>query len=464
MSFFFILFLCFTSSYANSEFEDDWSLLATVEMAPTKENINQLTRLGAELAGVDRDNKRIQVFFNEKEWFMASALFNNIEINYTKGVSRGPDEEYQNPEEIEALLIRFNTLYPELTQLKSIGKSLEGRDIWAIKISDNASTEEKDEPSILFNSMHHAREVMTPEVAIDIIEYLLKNYDSDNETRNWVDLNEIWIIPMVNVDGSAKVWSGHPLWRKNTRGGFGVDLNRNYPLTWNDCRGSSGRRSSDTYRGEFAGSEPETQAMMEFIKLTRPVFDISYHSFSEIVIYPHGCKKRRTQTKDFVEVHGKEIGNLLNYQAGTGWELLYNSDGGDIDWMYLQYQVVPYAIELNSMSSGGFHPRFSKWRDKTVVRNRAGWQYLLNQLQRNGHRGQLYIGDQLVKDYFIEISKLNGSNEELYLTYRSHEDGRFHFVAHPGQYRFNFKDFSGERIGEVDIEVSNQLMVEDIYL
>src|SRR5690606_35297117 len=128
----------------------------------------------------------------------------------------------------------------------------------------------------------------------------------------------------------------------------GVDLNRNYPKGWGSCNGSSGSRTSDTYRGEAPASEPETQAMMKLIQKIRPVFDISYHSYSELVLYPFGCRGQKTQTEEVVAKIGREMGTLLKYEPGTPWEILYSADGGDIDWMYDEYQVIPYVIEINS--------------------------------------------------------------------------------------------------------------------
>src|SRR5690606_27444294 len=110
------------------------------------------------------------------------------------------------------------------------------------------------------------------------------------------------------------------------------DINRNYPVGWNSCNGSSGRTWAQDYRGESPASEPETQVMMSFVTKIRPVFNISYHSYSELVIFPYGCSPKNA--KGMVEKIGHELGKALDYKAGTAWELLYNADGGDIDWMY----------------------------------------------------------------------------------------------------------------------------------
>jgi carboxypeptidase T len=423
-----------------------WTLLATIQTENFQKSFELVSKNDIDIAGVDIKNKLIDVLITDHEYHTLVSLGLNPVINESKGVTKGPDQEYKNPQEIEDFMLRISQNYPDITELKSIGKSLEGRDIWAIKISDNADVKE-NEPAVLYNSMHHAREVMTPEVSIDIIEYLTSNYLKNKQVKQWVDSTEIWVIPMFNVDGNNKMWSVDSWWRKNTRNGYGVDLNRNYPAGWNSCNGSSGRRRSQTYRGPNPASEPETQAMMAFIQEVRPVFDISYHSYSELVIYPYGCKNKRTQTKEVVEKIGKHVAKLINYAPGTAWELLYNADGGDIDWMYEAYQVIPFVIELNGRNEG-FHPKYAKWRDKTVKRNRVGWQYLLDRVQQSGVRGKVTMlnaqGDvDAYANKEIKVYKVDGGKTQLFQTYRTHQNGDYHLVLNPGNYeiRANGKQF-----------------------
>lgn len=444
ISVFLILFFSFSNLvFAHEEvkvnpiFENQWSKIGTIKADNIFKTFEFLHSLNIDIAGVDHDAKLIDVLISDIEYDVLTRRGVNVELSSVVGIMRGPDEEYKNPEEIEEILSDFATRFPAITKKVSIGKSLEGRDIWAIKISDNAATDEVNEPSVLFNSMHHAREVMSPEASLDIIETLVTNYGQDGKITNWVDSAEIWVLPMLNVDGNVKMWNYDKWWRKNTRGGYGVDLNRNYPSGWNKCQGSSGAQDSQTYRGPNPASEPETQAMMKFVEKIRPVFDISYHSYSEMVIYPKGCKPERASTADVVEKIGKEVAQKLRYKAGTAWELLYNADGGDIDWMYDAYQVIPFVIELNSRWQG-FHPRYRRWRDKTVERNRAGWQHLLERLSGSGIRGQLTNNQKAVSDYTIDIYKVDKTNR-FYQTYVGHNTGMYHLVLNPGNYELQFK-------------------------
>lgn len=457
-----ILFFLILETHASSNHENDnhsffnkeWTQLASIKFDNITEGFKLLSNLDIDIAGVDHNNSRVDVLINEYDYHLLASKGLELIIRETKGVSQAPDEDYKTPDEIELFVKEYADRFPAIAKRVSIGKSLEGRDIWAIKISDNPELEETDEPAILFNSMHHAREVMGPEVSIDIVETLLNGYNTDQKITDWVDNNQIWVIPMFNVDGNNKMWTKDKWWRKNTRGGYGVDLNRNYPGNWDKCNGSSGWRSSQTYRGPSPASEPETQAMMKLVSEVRPVFDISYHSYSELVIYPLGCADDRTATKEVVEKIGKEIAQKINYKPGTAWELLYNADGGDIDWMYLAYQVIPFVIELNA-SSEGFHPDYNKWRDVTVQRNKAGWMHLLDKLSDSGVRGILSQNSTVVSDYYINVYKA-GNNTDVFQKYIGHISGAFHLVLNPGEYNLEFI-VDDNIVKKVKVEIGDSL-------
>ncbi|MFZ4714946.1 MAG: M14 family zinc carboxypeptidase [Bacteriovoracaceae bacterium] len=414
-------------------FETPRTLITEVKFADYKVGMVKLQALNLDIAGIDIKNSSADVVINEEELRMLEEAGFDVEVRMSTSLMRSVDSEYKNPAEIEAILKDFNARFPDLTEFKEVGKSLQGRSIFALKISDNAKIHEASEPVILFNGMHHAREVMGPEVALDIIETLLENHGKDPKITHWVDSNEIWVMPMFNVDGNNIVWTKNNMWRKNARGNYGVDINRNYPYAWGSCNGSSGSQGAQDYRGPSPASEPETQVMMNLVKEIRPVFDISYHSYSELVIYPYGCKGKHVPSADVVEKIGKAMGSLLGYKPGTSWETLYSTDGGDIDWMYGEYQVIPYVIEVSS-SSDGFQPSYSL-RQPTVELNRKAWQHLLDRLDGSGIRGQVSKNDKAVKEFSVKVQKVVGTTATDYMNYKGNSDGSFHLVLNEGVYR-----------------------------
>jgi carboxypeptidase T len=416
------------------------SMIVRFDLTDSMKNYLKANQL--DVTGVNYKTMEIEALLTQEELKMVQLQKANIKFSFPQNLLAAPDEQYKNPDEISDIVAAAHAKYPDITEVRTIGKTLEGRDILAIKISDNAKIDEK-EPTILFNGMHHAREVMTTEITTDIIDYLTSNYGTKDEVTNWVNNTEIWILPMFNLDGNNKMWTEDSMWRKNTRNNFGVDLNRNYPTGWNSCNGSSSYTGAQDYRGTAPASEPETRAMMNFVASIRPVFNISYHSYSEIVIYPFGCRPKKTPTEQAVEMIGAEIGKKLDYKPGTAWELLYNADGGDIDWMYVEHQVIPFVVEVNSTREG-FQPSFSEWRNKTVQRNRPGWMHLLNKLQNGAS-----LQGEVNSDEFSQIKlSIDG---KIVQNYKINPDGTYFVMVKPGTYDVTFEGKRTQNFPSVQI-------------
>ena len=349
--------------------------------------------------------------------------------------------DYMSPAEIEATLAQYETNFPTLCKRQQLSTAVEGRAVWAMKISDNPLVDE-DEPVIFFVAQHHAREVMTPEIAIDIIDYLLTRYATDDQVRAWVDSNEIWVVASHNPDGANQVFTGNTSWRKNRRnngdGTFGVDPNRNYPFKWGTCNGSSGATNDDTYRGPSPGSEPETQGWMALAQAQHPIIALSYHTYGELSLHPYGCTGVFSGENRFFRDFSSDLATKIlgdnpsnYYQPGTPWELLYDVDGGMDDWFYAVVGAYSGTIEANT-SGQGFQPDYATWRTSTVTRNRPGWQFLLDRLSGSGITGRVTnacTGAPL--DATLSISEVSWSNGE---SPRLSEPlfGRYTFLTVPG--------------------------------
>jgi hypothetical protein len=187
---------------------------------------------------------------------------------------------------------------------------------------------------------------------------------------------------------------------------------------------------------------------------------VSYHSYSEIVIYPYGCDGERAEDRDIVEGLGRELGRKLvkdsgsgTYEAGTSWELLYSVDGGDIDWYYNTYRVLPYVIEVNS-GSQGFQPPFS-WRQSTVERMRPGWALMLDRLSQSGVRGVVTLNGQRAAQGQLTITSLglDAQAKDSVQTYPVKADGTFHAILKPGMYKVSFT-INGAEVS-ADVTVGN---------
>lgn len=430
------------SAHVGTHLEGGGATIVTLKLKDYTGGLRHLISEGFDIAGVDVSKQTVDVVVGQGVISELKALrLGSIVATKNVDPELAPDAGYTTYSELTNILNEYRSRFPGIVSVQSIGKSHEGRDIWAVKISDNVDVEE-NEPVVFFNAMHHAREVMTTEIALDIIDQLTSGYAANSRTQNWVNSNAIWVVPMVNPDGNNKVWTSNNMWRKNTREGYGVDINRNYPYAWGTCNGSSGSTYSDTYRGPSAGSEPETQAMMGLVARIKPVLSISYHSYSELVIYPYGCDGEHTPDRDTIEGVGRQLAGRLpkdgssgTYDPGTSWELLYAVDGGDIDWYYNEHQVLPYVIEVNSTAQG-FQPPFS-WRQKTVEKNRAGWGFMIDRLAQSGIRAQVSVEGKSADAGTVTLTSLSQSahSTEAGRVYSVKADGTFHIVVEPGMYK-----------------------------
>ena len=272
---------------------------------------------------------------------------------------------YHSAEALEQDLRRLAESRPEVVELHEIGKSLEGRSIWALRIGERTGSRRK----VLFMGCHHAREWISVEVPYLLAEHLVTNASS-SPVREWLGQGEIWVAPMVNPDGHEYSRTHDRLWRKNRRknrdGSFGVDPNRNYGYMWGtlDVSTSSHVPSDETYVGPRAFSEPETRTVRDLI--ARELFGglITYHSYSQLILYPWGYTSHpiadpqdrsemvnlATKMRQLIlDVHGEP------YTAQQSSQL-YPTAGDTTDWAYGEYDIPALTIELRpqSQQEGGF--------------------------------------------------------------------------------------------------------------
>lgn len=309
---------------------------------------------------------------------------------------------YHTYDEMMADINGVITAHPKIVSKRSIGQSYEGRTIWAIKISDRVATDES-EPEVLMESLHHAREHLAAEQALELIHLLADNYsatpttDLQRRVSAIVNSTEIWIVPMVNPDGAEFDISNGKFhnWRRNRQPivagtAPGIDLNRNWGYKWGCCHGSSGKPGSTTYRGQFAWQAPEVRALRDFVLSRRIGAEqqiseaISWHTFNEEVMWPYGytyADVPRTMTADdhaaFVAL-GTGMANRNGYIAQQESDL-YIMDGGSSDWLYGDQRIFALTIEMyptDKSHVGDFYPPDSVIERETTRNNDAVLYFL----------------------------------------------------------------------------------------
>jgi hypothetical protein len=397
----------------------------------------------------------------------------------TKAISPG----YTDLMELEAFLLQVGADHPDIVRLEVIGASIEGRPILAMMISDNPA-EDEDELTVLFSGAHHAREVMTTEAVMDVIEFLTDNYGVDPAVTAKVDAYQIWCVPVTNPDGLHIVFTDDDLWRKNARDNDnngrrtwkdGVDTNRNYEWAWGEqCLGSSDGVASAVYHGPAPATEPETVAMIELGRRLRPVFDIEYHSYGEDVFYAMGCDPAFSPTLDTIQGADQSISRVVGEQyaarlvkANGAVGFLPSPFGNRVDGIGRDQQAhengsIAFVTELNSAGEGGFHPDYDTYRDSTIEGQRPGWLWLIDRMAGpavGGHVTDASTGTPVLAD--ISLDEMHIHDGRRLTTHPA--TGRFHIIVVPGTYtlRVNapgyFEEIVSVAVGDGWAPVSVQL-------
>lgn len=274
--------------------------------------------------------------------------------------------------------------FPDLVSYFNLGKTHGGRDIPAVRITINNLQESK--ASILFNCSHHSNELLGTEHCYDIIYTILNNSEKYKKLLENVNL---WIVPIVNPDGSYLFWYKNILMgRKNgylfpeqneNFYGRGVDLNRNYPFKWNSGHptASSDKKEHPFFRGLSPASEPETQAMMSLAERERFVFSMSFHTFAARILYPYTIENTTNPSPDFPKELAKRLVKVAtSYSPTRVYEAvknIYPVDGTDQDYYYFKYGTIALLTESTHKNIpyeyvnkilDGFRPVWQKFLDE----------------------------------------------------------------------------------------------------
>ncbi len=263
--------------------------------------------------------------------------------------------DYRDADEIDAYMDRLASEHPSVAHLRVLGRSFEGRPIRAIEVSRGGKV------GIVLDGGHHAREWISVMVPICIADRLVTGDDHDPRIRAILDAARFVIIPVVNPDGYRYSWTTDRYWRKTRRGGYGVDLSRNYSVGWGEA-GSSDDPRSPNYRGERPFSEPETRAIRDLFEHETIAAHVDFHSFSQVVVYPWSYQRAdppdrarfaaiadRMSTA-MVAAHGQR------YAIRPGSELQVGAGGTAGDWSYGVRGALAFLVELrpSSAAGGGF--------------------------------------------------------------------------------------------------------------
>ena len=278
----------------------------------------------------------------------------------------------------------------------SIGITHNGLEIPAINIT---STNKKDKVSILFNCAHHANELISTEHCYDIIYQII-----NDKKLNYLDYVSIWVVPIVNPDGSKIFWEQSiNKGRKNSKD---VDLNRNYPFMWGIGKGSSNNKNHQFYRGIHPLSESESSAISELAKNNGFLFSVSYHADGKKLLIPYTINNVINPNENYPKIFGEKIAGLINYKPVKN---LYPVNGTDQDYLYFKYGTVAFLLESEKNN-----PPYSEVND-VVIKTTELWREMINEAIF-GNKIFLKITDEDEKPLIakIEIEEIKHYNGEEY--------------------------------------------------
>lgn len=332
---------------------------------------------------------------------------------------------YPSYEQIKAKLEEFANKYPQIVRLTSVGKSVKGRDLMVLKISDNVAVDEI-EPEFKYISSMHGDEITGRELTIRLVDEMLEKYGKDQAITDLINNTEIFVMPSMNPDGSEL---------RQRANAAGQDLNRNFPeAVRNDPNNAANR-------------QPETQAIMAFQASRNFSLSANFHGGAVVANYPWDAKYDRHPFDGMLQDFSLEYANLnpemrsstefnRGITNGADWYVLY---GGMQDWSYIWHNDLQITVELsdskwpNYKDIPGFYTsnRDSMIRYMELVHQGAGIK-----LANRNATGK------------VEVLNAQGASLGTY----GFQRGEFYKVLPPGAYTFKVEADGARRSINVTVD------------
>jgi len=271
---------------------------------------------------------------------------------------------YHTADQISSLLQQIASQYPTIASSQSIGptwettQGLASRQMMALRICSGCAAGPR--PAIVFFGGQEADEISTSEVLLDFAQDLVSRWPTDPDVDFLLQSTTIWIVPLTNPDGHAKVEAGFSTWGKNTDSshnqpgdasltlpnGIGVDLNRNFGYQWGQG-GASATPGDYNYQGPSAFSEPEEQAMRDFLTAVHPAVTIDVHNPLALVLWPWGYQSPPAPDAALLSAAGTRLAQLAGYASNQTYFAVGYTTGDALDWSYGTFGTLGLGLELD---------------------------------------------------------------------------------------------------------------------
>ena len=307
---------------------------------------------------------------------------------------------------------------PGVMKLFSIGKSVKGKDLWVVKISDNVESDEI-EPEFKYISSMHGDEITGRELTTLFIEEIADKYGKDKELTDLVNSTEIYIMPSMNPDGSEL---------KQRANAKGFDLNRNFP-DW-----------TTTTENSMNGRQIENQAVMKFQASRQFSLSANFHGGTIVANYPWDSKYDEFPLNDLVidlsEIyanHNPEMKSSREFPGGiTNGAAWYIVKGGMQDWSYIWFNDLQITLEVSHIKYPNFDdiPEFYNSNRDSMV-----------EFMKMVHQGAGFKLSRKAMDGTVSIRQTSPVSKD-YGSY-AFRGSEFYKVLPVGEYEFSVEDKTG---------------------
>ena len=304
-------------------------------------------------------------------WFWILLLFSFLLATKAEANVIQTDKPYSY-EVLKDDLARLKNTYNEKIQIKTIGTTHFGQDIYAVKLGEGKK-------NILFIGAHHGREWLTSMLLMEMLHTYAEAYQNQSSIGAFQTdvLNEvsIWVIPMLNPDGVSiqqnkinmfpsehqnhlmfmnEGWDHYIRWKSN---GMGVDLNRQYPAGWEKIQQKPNWPSYQFYKGRAPMEAEEVVAVMNFVEEIQPIVALSYHTAGREIFWRY--KNGNHLIRD--RLLAKKVAKLTGYKLAKPPKEAIG--GGFTDWFITTYHRPAMTIEISYLV-GDRHPPLTVFKEE----------------------------------------------------------------------------------------------------
>ncbi|XP_075385180.1 carboxypeptidase O [Tenrec ecaudatus] len=271
--------------------------------------------------------------------------------------------QYHPIGEIYQWMSQISEKYKDVVTQHFLGMTYEARPMYYLKISQPSSQPKK---MIWMDCGIHAREWIAPAFCQWFVKEILQNYKDSSRISRLLRHLDLYVLPVLNIDGYVYTWTTDRLWRKsrsphNNGTCFGTDLNRNFDASW--CSIGASKNCQDlTFCGTGPVSEPETRAVSRFIESQKEhiLCFLTMHSYGQLILTPYGYTGNKSSNYEELIKVGQKAANALkakhgtNYRVGSSIDVLYASSGSSRDWARDIGIPFSYTFELRDNGTHGF--------------------------------------------------------------------------------------------------------------